>query len=155
MGKTKIVAVKGKGKIQNATALEVDGVKFKSKLELFTYNKLLENGIDDFKYEKMKFTLLKPFEYNEEAIEVKKDKKYIEASNNIRAITYLPDFSRVNEQKEGYIIECKGFNNDVFPIKWKWFKDHLVRNGYKVTLYKPNNQQNVLKTIELIKQKFY
>lgn len=30
------------------------------------------------------------------------------------------------------------------------FKKHLVDNGYNVTLYKPNNQQSVIKTIELI-----
>lgn len=151
----KTAVVKAKGKIKNATALEVNGVKFKSKLELYTYNKLLEAGITDFKYEEVKFTLLEPFEYNNDSFEVKINKKYIEASNSIRAITYLPDFLRINEQKEGYVIEVKGYANDAFPIKWKWFKDHLVRNGYKVTLYKPNNQQNVLKTIELIKQKFY
>lgn len=35
------------------------------------------------------------------------------------------------------------------------FKDYLVRNNYNVDLYKPNNQQNVIKCIELIKSKYY
>lgn len=35
------------------------------------------------------------------------------------------------------------------------FKDYLVKNGYNVTLYKPNNQQSVIKTVELIKNRFY
>lgn len=144
-----------KGKIKNATALEVNGMKFKSKLELFTYNKLLEAGIDNFKYEELKFTLLEAFEFNNSSYEVMKDKSFVEATHKIRPITYLPDFSCVDENtKKGWIIECKGFNNDAFPLKWKWFKDHLVNNGYDVVLFKPNNQQNVLKTIELIKQKF-
>lgn len=35
------------------------------------------------------------------------------------------------------------------------FKRYLVDNGYNITLYKPNNQQTVLKTIETIKQTYY
>lgn len=142
-----------KGKIKNATALEYKGIKFKSKLELYTYTKLLENNINNFKYEEKKFTLLEGFEFNNSSIEVRKDKEYADHTRNIRPITYLPDFTCIDEEtKTGWIIECKGFNNDAFPLKWKWFKAHLVENGYNVTLFKPNNQQNVLKTIEYIKQ---
>ena len=144
-----------KGKIKNATALEANGLKFKSKLELFTYNKLVESGITNFKYEETKFQLMEPFTYNNESIEAKKDKSYDISTNNIRGITYLPDFTCINEDKTGYVIEVKGYSNESFPLKWKWFKKYLVENGYNVILYKPNNQQNVLKTIELIKAKFY
>jgi len=35
------------------------------------------------------------------------------------------------------------------------FKKYLLDNEYKVTLYKPNNQGNVLKTIDMIKAKYY
>ena len=38
---------RNKGKIKNATSLEVNGLKFKSKLELFTYNKLVD-AINEF-----------------------------------------------------------------------------------------------------------
>lgn len=154
MGK-KLNPVRSKGKIKNATSLIVNGLTFKSKLELFTYNKLLESGIKDFKYEEDKFTLMEPFEYNNESIELKKDRSFEPITNNIRAITYLPDFTRINEDKIGWIIECKGFPNDGWANKWKTFKNYLVKNGYNVTLYKPNNQQNVLKTIDMINNKFY
>lgn len=143
-----------KGKIKNATALEVNGIKFKSKLELFTYNKLLEAGINNFKYEELKFTLLEGFEFTNNSYEVLKNKSFEVVTNKIRPITYLPDFTCVDENKNGWIIEVKGYSNDAFPLKWKWFKDHLVNEGYNVTLFKPNNQQNVLKAIELIKQQF-
>lgn len=104
---------KNSGKIKNATSLEVNGIKFKSKLELFTYNKLLENNIKDFKYEEYKFTLLNPFEFRNSSYEVRKDKTFDTVTNNIRAITYLPDFTCINDEtKEGWIIEVKGYSND-------------------------------------------
>lgn len=143
------------GKIKNATALEVNGLKFKSKLELFTYNKLLEEGITDFKYEEVKFQLMEPFIFNNESFELHKDKSFTPNTNNIRGITYLPDYTRINEDKTGWIIEVKGYSNESFPLKWKWFKKYLLENGYNLTLYKPNNQQNVIKTINLIKEKYY
>lgn len=151
----KNVNKKGEGKIKNAKALSYKGIEFKSKLEMFTYMKLIEAGITNFKYEEDKFTLLEPFQYNNESIEVTKDKQFVAISNNIRATTYLPDFTCIDPNGKGWIIECKGYANDAFPIKWKRFKEYLVNNGYDITLYKPNNQQNVLKTITMIKEKFY
>jgi len=145
----------GKGKIKNAHALEVNGLKFKSKLEVFTYNALLDADITNFKYEEVKFELLEQFETNFDSYEVKKDKSYVTANRSIRSISYTPDFTCLNEKDEGWIIECKGYPNDAFPLKWKWFKQHLMENDYSITLYKPNNQANVLKTIELIKEKYY
>jgi len=144
-----------KGKIKNATSLESNGLLFKSKLELFTYNALTEAGITDFGYENYKFTLVEPFESLCDSYEVKKDKSFETVNRNIRAMTYLPDFTRINDRGEGWIIECKGYPNESFTLKWKLFKQHLLENDYNVTLYKPNNQQNVLKTIELIRQKYY
>lgn len=40
-------------------------------------------------------------------------------------------------------------------MKWKMFKYLLEQEGFKVSLYLPNNQGNVLKTIEDIKTKYY
>lgn len=149
-------------KVRNAVSLEWNGLSFKSKLELFTYQKLIENNITNFKYEKDKFTLLEGFSFNNDSIEQhertidnNKVKLYDKVVESIRPITYLPDFTCINEDKTGWIIECKGYPNDAFPLKWKMFKNHLVKNGYNVTLYKPNNQQTVLKTIEMLKNKYY
>lgn len=156
---------RSKGKIKNATALTLDnGLKFRSRLELFAYNKLKENNINNFKYEEDKFILLEPFEFNNESIEAYelsdretgvKTKVFQPITNKIRSITYLPDFTCIDENKTGWIIECKGYNNDAFPNKWKYFKKYLIDNGYNVTLYKPNTQKNVLKCIEMIKEKYY
>lgn len=161
MSRKKLNPTKNK-KVRNAVALEWEGKSFKSKLELYTYQKLLENGINNFKYEEDKFTLLEGFEFNNDSVEVynrkidgNEMKLYDNTTNIIRPITYLPDYTCINEDKTGWIIECKGYPNEAFPLKWKMFKDHLVKNGYNVTLYKPSNQQTVLKTIELIKTRYY
>lgn len=155
-------------KIRNAKAMQLpDGTKFRSKLELFTYQKLLEAGIDDFKYEVDKFILQEAFVFPNDSIELYETNKKNESGNkihlkffdkvdsNIRKMTYLPDFTRINEDREGWVLEVKGYATDQFDLKWKLFKKHLIDNGYNVTLYKPNNQGNVLKCIELIKQKYY
>lgn len=151
----KIKKGKSKGKIKNATKLEIDGLVFKSKLEFFTYNKLKEAGITNFKYEEEKFQLLDPFEFTYDSYELKKDKSFDRVNPNIRAVTYLPDFTCIDDKGKGWILEVKGFPNDAFPLKWKWFKQHLLENDYEVTLFKPNNQANVLKAIQLIKEKYY
>ena len=153
-----------KGKIQNATrVLSVNGLQFRSKLELFTYNKLVESGITDFKYEEEKFILQEALEYPFESIEAyertidgNKVKKFEDVDHKIRYMSYLPDFTNINhETKEGWILEVKGFANDAWPLKWKLFKHYLIGNGYKVSLYKPNNQGNAIKCIEMIKDKYY
>ncbi len=152
-----------KGKIQNATrALGVNGLQFRSKLELFTYTKLLEAGIKDFKYEEDKFILLEPFEFKNESIEAYertveggKVKIFGDVNKSIRSISYLPDFTCIKEDKTGWVLEVKGYNNDAFPNKWKYFKEHLMKNNYNIDLYKPNTQGNVLKCIEMIKKKYY
>jgi hypothetical protein len=121
-------------KIRNAQKLTVDGVEFRSKLEAFCYNKLKEAGIDTI-YEGKSFTVVDGFEFMGE---------------KIRPITIKPDF--INEE-EGLIIECKGFANEVFPLRWKLFKRFLKDNGLDYDLYLPRNQQQILQMIETIKTK--
>ena len=152
-------------KVRNATRLELDGFTFRSKLEAFSYSKLKENGILDFEYETIKFLLQPRFTSKCTSMEFfeKKDrdtgmktKGFGESKLEIREITYLPDFVCVDAvNKTGWIMEVKGYSNDSFPMKWKMFKYLLDREGFNVSLYLPNNQGNVLKAIEDIKQKYY
>jgi hypothetical protein len=113
---------KNNSKIKNARSLELsNGLKFRSKLELYTYNKLLDNDITDFKYEKDKFILLESFEFPNESIEAfetnKKDmgkaKYFADVDHKIRSISYLPDFTNIDhEKKTGWVLEVKGYSND-------------------------------------------
>lgn len=141
-----------KKKINNrsGTILKKDGIIFKSKLELYCYTRLKEEGLI-FDYEKYSFILQPAFEFDNISIEMIKsrnDKSYRQQSKNIRAITYKPDF--VNT-KDKWIIECKGYPNDNFLIKWKMFKHFLWRNSLKIDLYVPRNHKQIDETIEMIK----
>ena len=134
-------------KVRNATTKVYKGIKFRSKLELFTYVKLEEANIKAL-YEKKKYVLQEGFHYPEQCYEPHKTKGYIDNTVKVRDITYTPDFVDPNGK---WIIEVKGYANDVFPLKWKMFKNHLMELEDPPVLYLPKNQGQVLQTIELIK----
>jgi hypothetical protein len=141
-----------KGKIKNARGKEVDGIKFKSMLEVFTYKKLKEAFLT-FEYEKTTFKLMEGFIYPEVCYESKKTPQFeVKEFPKVRDITYTPDF--IGKDEEGniiWVIECKGFANDRFPNTWKTFKKHLVETGQVCPLFLPKNQKQVLQCIEVIK----
>ena len=126
----KIAQKKTATKVNNATPNEFDGIKFKSKLETYTYQKLQENGITAG-YESERFTLVPAFNYQNEAV---------------RAMTYLPDFVG-----KDFIIECKGFGNDAFPLRWKIFKYVLFQQKSNYKLYLVRNKQEVDQVISTLK----
>jgi len=68
-------------------------------------------------------------------------------SHKVRDITYTPDFVDPNGR---WVIECKGFANDRFPLKWKMFKKLLMEGDSPPVLYVPRNQKQVLETVEMI-----
>lgn len=114
-------------KVKNATPLIYDGIEFKSKLEAYCYRNLVKHGVFA-EYENVIFTIIEPFEYN---------------GQKIRSMTFKPDFVGDN-----FVIECKGFMNDAFPLRWKVFKYYLYRNNFKYDLYLPRNMKNVDTVIE-------
>ena len=63
----------------------------------------------------------------------------------IQSIKYTPDFV-----SDSFIIECKGRANESFPIRWKMFKKYVKASLPSVTLYKPQNQKECDKVVELI-----
>lgn len=119
-------------KIRNATPTVIDGIKFRSKLEAYTYKQLKESNIP-FKHEANKYILVPSFEF--------KGKK-------IRPITLTPDFTG-----DFFIIESKGHPNDSFPMKWKMFQYYLLNNDMEhYDLYIVHNQKEVNEAIEQIKK---
>ncbi len=136
-----------RGRVRNAKRLEVDGIKFKSLLEAFCYSKLKESGLK-FEYEQHKYVLMEGFYYPEESFEDNGKTGFNDKqAYKVRDITYTPDFT---DPQGRWVIECKGYANERFPMKWKMFKELLLRNGNPPKLYVPRNQNQVLKTIELI-----
>jgi len=119
-------------KVKNATPIEYNGIRFKSKLEAYTYQKLTEFKIHA-NYEPIRFVIIDPFQYGEE---------------KVRAMSYTPDF--VGEE---FVIECKGFANDAFPLRWKIFKYYLFKSNIKYDLYLLRNKKEVDSAIQTILDK--
>lgn len=86
------------------------------------YKKLKEANIHA-DYESNRYELLPGFEYN---------------GKKVRAMTYLPDFVG-----KGFIIECKGFRTDTWPLREKLFKYYLVKNNLNIKFYVVRNQKEV------------
>ena len=139
---------KSANKIRNATAKVYKGIKFRSKLEVFAYKQLEAAKIKSM-YEENTYTLLPGFYPIMDSYEPSKG-EYKNNTKKVRAITYTPDFVDPDGK---WIIEVKGYANDVFPIKWKLFKMYLMENDMEdCTLYLPRNQKQVKETVELIKK---
>ena len=62
-------------------------------------------------------------------------------------------FGLLGPNGAGFIIETKGRANESFPMRWKMFKKYINKNHLPVTLYKPQNQKECDKVVELIKSK--
>jgi len=136
----------GRGKIAAKTKT-IDGITFRSLLEAFCYRKLKENHIIH-DYEKHKYVLLEGFHYPNSSYEDNGKTGYTDKKDyKVRDITYTPDFV---DPKGKWVIECKGYANDRFPLKWKMFKKHLMEMDDPPVLFVPRNQNQILKTIEAI-----
>ena len=137
---------KGKSMIQARKHL-YEGIQYKSGLEM-KMAKVLTGLNIPFQYEPTKFTLMEGFHFDVDSFERQSNGKgeYKNRGNKkVLPITYTPDFIG-----RGWIIETKGFAGDVFPLKWKLFKDWIEKNDSGVTLYKPQCQKECELTGELI-----
>ena len=124
-----------------------DGIQFASGLEKYMYIALKKAKIKA-KYEGETYIVQEGFEFKNESYERQSNGKgeLINRGNKkILPIKYTPDF--INES---FIIECKGRANESFPIRWKMFKKYVKENLPHVILYKPQNQKECDKVVELI-----
>jgi len=125
-----------------------DGIKFASGLEKYMYMVLKKAKIKA-KYEGKTYTVQEGFMFNNESYERQSNGKgelVNRGCKKILPIKYTPDFV-----SDSFIIECKGRANESFPMRWKLFKKYVNDNLKHVTLYKPQNQKECDKVIELIK----
>ena len=127
-----------------------DGITFASGLERDMYQVLKKNKIHAV-YEGATFVLQEGFMFNNESFERQSNGKgdmVNRGSKKILNIKYTPDFV-----SDSFVIECKGRANESFPIRWKMFKKYVKQNLPHVTLYKPQNQKECDKVIELINER--
>lgn len=137
---------KGKKTI-NSNKISYDGVNFASGLERYCYIALKKHKLFEG-YEDETFQLIEGFEFLDESYERQSNGKgefTQRGKKKILGIKYTPDFVG-----KDYIIECKGRANESFPLRWKLFKLWLTKNNTGKTLYKPQCQKEVDRTIELI-----
>ena len=127
-----------------------DGIKFASGLEKYMYQALKKAEIKN-EYEGKTYVVQEGFEFKNESYERQSNGKgelINRGSKKVLPIKYTPDFI-----SDSFIIECKGRANETFPLRWKMFKKYVKDNLKHVTLYKPQNQKECDKVIELIKNK--
>ena len=124
-----------------------DGITFASGLERYMYQALKKAKIKA-KYEGQTYILQESFNFEIDSFERQGNGKgdmVNRGQKKILNIKYTPDFI-----SDSFIIECKGRANESFPIRWKLFKKYVNDNLKHVTLYKPQNQKECDKVVELI-----
>ena len=127
-----------------------DGIKFASGLEKYMYLALKEAKIKA-RYEGETYVVQDGFEFKNKSYERQGNGKgefKNRGEKKILPIKYTPDFV-----SDSFIIECKGRANESFPLRWKMFKKYVKVNLPRVIIYKPQNQKECDKVIELITKK--
>ena len=130
-----------------AKKVSFDGINFASGLEKYMYMALKKAKIKAT-YEGETYVLQESFAFEVDSYERQANGKgdlVNRGQKKILNIKYTPDFV-----SNSFIIECKGRANESFPIRWKMFKKYVNDNLKHVTLYKPQNQKECDKVIELI-----
>jgi len=131
----------------NANKTKHDGIQFASGLEKYMYIALKKAKLKA-KYEGQTYIVQEGFEFKTTSYERQSNGKgeFKDRGNKkILPIKYTPDFV-----SDSFIIECKGRANESFPLRWKMFKKYVKVNLPHVTIYKPQNQKECDKVIELI-----
>ena len=124
-----------------------DGITFASGLEKYMYTALKKAKIKS-EYEGQTYELQEGFMFDVDSYERQGNGKgdmVNRGRKKILNIKYTPDFI-----SNSFIIECKGRANESFPIRWKMFKKYVKERIPHVTLYKPQNQKECDKVVELI-----
>ena len=135
-------------KIRNATKTTESGIAFKSETEARIYKALIAEGFDPL-YEKVTFTLSEkirptvPF-FNRIKGLLGLDMK------PVQAITYTPDFTF---EYNGIliVIEVKGFENDVFPVKRNLFRKHLETLSQPSMFFEVRTKKELLEALRIIR----
>ncbi len=136
-----------RGPVQ-AKKISYDGINFASGLERYMYMALKKAKIKA-KYEGETFVLLNGFHFPNKCYARQANGKgdfKDRGEKRILPIKYTPDFIG-----DDFIIETKGRANESFPMRWKLFKKLVTEQFPQYTLYKPQNQAECDRVIEIIR----
>lgn len=117
------------------------------------YKTLLENNINA-NYERETFLLWEGFSPTIPFFTKDKRHTLVNNSRKLLGITYTPDFT-FDYNGWHVIIEVKGFQNDVFPYKFKMFRKYLEKiqskKGVKFILAEIFTKSQLLEFIQILK----
>lgn len=135
-------------KIKNARETTFNGITFKSKLEESFYRTLLQAGFS-VNYESLKFTIIDGFTPTVPFYNRSKSRVFRKDMAKVRAITYTPDFT-FTYNGILFIIEAKGIENDVFPLKRKLFRRFLESMEMPCMYFEVHTKKELLQVIDII-----
>ena len=139
-------------KVVQSKKIIIDGIQFQSTLEGTMYTLLKKAKIPNT-YEGKQFVTLHDNKYPEECYERKtKRSKFMVDERKITGVRYTPDF--IGEGCK-WVIEVKGRPNESFPIRWKLFKNEIMRWDVPPIIFKPTNKQDCEQVINILKAKGY
>lgn len=142
-------------KIKNATPVDYEGLHFRSKNEKTCYRILKEEGFNP-KFEEVKFVIQKAFKGTQPFYDRYKDRKQKKtvwgySKYTTQNITYTPDFT-FNHNGYLIVIEYKGYENDVSPMKMKMFRNYMEQNPKEhIAFFEVYAQKDLRQAIEIIK----
>lgn len=136
-------------KIKNAREAIFNGITFKSKLEESFYKTLTQAGFN-VSYEPVKFVVVEGFQPTVDFYNRSKSKIFRKDMQKVRPITYTPDFA-FTYNGTLFIIEAKGIENDVFPIKRKLFRRFLESMKVPCAYFEVHTKKELLQVIDIIK----
>ena len=127
-----------------------EGISFKSKLEKTIYQVLREQGFPA-KYEPRKFILWQGFKPTVPFYNKDKTTRLLKLEHKkLVDITYTPDFV-FSYRGHMVIIEAKGLENDVFPLKKKMFRKWLEQHHPQSIFFEVYTKRQLLQAIDIIK----
>lgn len=136
-------------KIQNAHPNRYKGIDFKSTTETRIFKALIAAGINP-DYEAHTFVLSPRMRPTVPFYNRTKEKGFHFISEPISPITYTPDFT-FTLNGIFVIIEVKGFENDVFPVKRNLFRKYLETVDYPVMYFEVRNKRELLQSLDVVK----
>lgn len=140
----------GNKKIKNATPITYNGIDFKSTLEKRLYIHMLKLGITPL-YELNKYVMSEKVVPKVPFFNRTKRKTFHRIMSPIREITYTPDFE-FQYGKVWCIIEAKGMENDVFPVKRNLFRKMLETWDNPVMYFEIRTIRELNQAFEYIKE---
>lgn len=136
-------------RVVNATPFTYDGIGFRSKTEVMVYKTLIENGFSP-RYEEETFYYWEGFRPTVPFYDLGRDRHLHLNMKKLVGSRYTPDFTFWSGGFK-IIIEVKGYANDIYPLKKKFFRAYLETLDYPVIFAEIYTKRQLLEFIEKIK----